>query len=144
MVEQPPSLYHLSKEEMLYQLLRKERGYYKAIQEIGKEEYEKLTSHAPLSDLKPLLKKKKIILSCISEIEASMRPLKNYWQAKIDKSDSISQKIKEELDILNKLLREILQLDLLSQKMMEKHLIFLRQKNKAIDDQGSHASSDKR
>jgi hypothetical protein len=126
-------VYKMSKEDMLYQLLKKEHGYYKAIQEIAREEYEKLNANHPISELKPLLKKKKILLSCISEIETAMTPLKRYWQNKSNRTDDASERIKLELDALNKLLKEILQLDLLSQKTLENHMLFLRERNKELD-----------
>ncbi len=133
MAEKPLFMHEMNKDQMLYQLLKKEYGYYKAILEIGKEEHEKLNSNQPLNELRPLIKKKKILLSCINEIEAAMNPLKKYWQGKEDRTDEVSQKIRLELDVLNTLLKEILQLDLLSQKTLENHLLFLREKNKAME-----------
>lgn len=131
----PPAL--LNKENLLYQLLKKERGYYKAILEIAQEENETLKSHQSITELKPLLKKKKILLTCINEIEVAMAPLKKYWQTKANRSDEPSEKIKVELHALNQLLKEILQLDLLSQKTMENHLLYLRERNAAL----SHAQT---
>lgn len=122
----------LNKENLLYQLLKKEHGYYKAILEIAQEENETLKTHQSITELKPLLKKKKILLACINEIEAAMAPLKKYWQSKTNRSDEPSEKIKLELNSLNQLLKEILQLDLLSQKTMENHLLFLRERNSAL------------
>lgn len=123
----------LSKEDMLYLLLKKEHGFYKALNEIAQDEYNKLNTNVPISELKPLLKKKKVLLSCISEVEMAMAPLKRYWQAKTDRNDDASKRIKIELEDLNKLLREILQLDLLSQKTMEHHMLFLREKSNAVE-----------
>jgi hypothetical protein len=119
----------LSKEDMLYQLLKKEHGYYKAILEIAIEEDNKLKNQDAIRELKPLLKKKKLLLACISEIEAAMAPLKKYWQTKTNRDDEPSEKIKSELSALNLVLKEILQLDLSSQKTMEQHLIDLREKS---------------
>jgi hypothetical protein len=126
----PSSL--LNKENLLYQLLKKEHGYYKAIFEITQEENETLKTHQSITELKPLLKKKKILLACINEIESAMTPLKKYWQSKINRSDEPSEKIKLELNALNQLLKEILQLDLLSQKTMENHLLYLRERNTVL------------
>lgn len=121
-----------SKEDMLFQLLKKMHGYYKAILEIAQEENVKLKSRDAISELKPLLKKKKILLACISETEVAMAPLKKYWQSKLNRSDEPSLKIKTELSSLNVLLKEILQLDLLSQKSMENHLLYLRERNNLL------------
>lgn len=134
-----PASPYLTKEDMLYLLLKKEHGYYKSILQIAQEENDKLKSHQTLADLKSLLKKKKILLSCINEIDVAMAPLKKYWQSKTNRTDQPSEKIKLELDSLNKLLRELLQLDLLSQKTMENHLLFLREKNKQLSLQPSSA-----
>lgn len=127
--------YKMEKEELLLQLLKKEHGYYKSIQDIATKENEILNTNQPISDLRSLLKKKKILLSCISEIEVAMAPLKKYWQGKSDHSDHTSQGIREELNSLGKLLKNILQLDLLSQKTMENHMLFLKEKNKALSEQ---------
>jgi len=119
-------IYSMSKDEVLYQLLRKEHGYYKGILELTLTEHEKLKSNQPTNEMQPLQKKKRILLSCIHEIETAMLPLKKYWQSKTDRSDYISVQIQEELIDLNKLLKEILQLDLVNQKIFESHLAFLR------------------
>lgn len=124
------SITNMSKEEVLYHLLKKEHGYYKAIFEITRQENEKLNLNQSILDIKPLLKKKKILLSCISEIENALTPLKKYWQSKTDRSDFFSELIKQELEGLNKLLKEILQMDLLSQKTLENHMITIRAKGK--------------
>jgi hypothetical protein len=127
----PPSSL-LNKENLLYQLLKKEYGYYKAIFELAQEENETLKSNQSITALKPLLKKKKILLACINEIETAMIPLKKYWQSKTDRNDKPSEKIKLELNALNQLLKEILQLDLLSQKTMENHLLYLKERNTVL------------
>lgn len=128
----------LNKENLLYQLLKKEHGYYKAIFEIAQEENETLKSHQSISELKPLLKKKKILLACINEIESAMAPLKKYWQSKVNRSDEPSEKIKLELNALNQLLKEILQLDLLSQKTMENHMLYLRERSSVLSQNSNN------
>lgn len=136
MIDKTHPIYNMSKEEVLHQLLKKEYGYYKAILEITHDEHEKLTSGLTTGSMQPLLKKKKILLSCIHEIEAAMLPLKKYWQTKVSRSDPVSIQIQEELISLNKLLKEILQLDLVNQKLLENHLANLKakaaEKNKII------------
>jgi hypothetical protein len=134
MTDKNHPIYQLSKEEVLYHLLKKEHGYYKAIMEISQQEYANLESRQPFTQIAPLLKKKKILLTCISEIDAALAPLKKYWQSKKDRSDPYSEKIKIELDALNKLLKEILQMDLVSQKNLEHHLLTLKEKEKPKDD----------
>lgn len=134
-MEKENPLSGMSKEEVLYHLLKKEHGYYKAIMEITKQEHEKLGNNQSIVEIKPLLKKKKILLTCISEIETALAPLKKYWQTKTDRSDYFSRQIKLELDDLNKLLKEILQIDLLSQKTLENHMVYLKEKSKVSPEQ---------
>lgn len=130
MTDRDHPIYSMSKEEVLYHLLKKEHGYYKAIMEITRQETERLESEEPIAEIKSLLKKKKILLACINEIETALNPLKKYWQSKPTRDDFFSVQIKEELNLLNKLLKEILQLDLLSQKALENHMLSLKVKNK--------------
>lgn len=120
-------IYGMTKEQILYELLRKESGYYLSILELTRIENEKLSSHQPLSDINPLLKKKKVLLSCIAEIEGALPPLKKFWQAKKDRSDSDSIKIKQELSNMDRLLKEILELDLMSQQILESYLESFKQ-----------------
>lgn len=134
MSEKTHPIFNMSKEEVLFHLLKKEHGYYKAIMEITRQEHEQLENCQSIVDIKPLLKKKKILLSCISEIETALAPLKRYWQTKTDRSDYFSIQIKRELDDLNKLLKEILQVDLLSQKTLENHMTSLREKSRSVEN----------
>lgn len=131
MNKMPSPIYSMSKDEVLYQLLKKEHGYYRSILEITQHEHEKLNSNQPASEMRPLQKKKRILLSCIHEIESAMLPLKKHWQNKTERTDNISIQIQDELASLDKLLKEILQLDLINQKIFESHLASMR--NKAGD-----------
>lgn len=121
------STHKMTKEEILFQLLRKEYGYYKAILEITKEEYDRLISTPPLFEIKALLKKKKEFMSKITEVETSLAPLKKYWQEKRERSDFVSEQIKQELNQLHLLLQEILRLDLLSQRRLELHMLEMKE-----------------
>lgn len=122
-------IYSMSKEEVLFRLLKKEHGYYKAIHDLAKQEQEKLALNPSLAEFKAALKKKKVLLACISEIETALTPLKKHWQDKKDRNDFISKQVVEELDSLNVLLREIMQMDLNSQKTLENH--FLKTQSKS-------------
>lgn len=128
--KQTNPLANMSKEEVLYHLLKKEHGYYKAIMEITRQEHQLFEHAQSIVDIKPLLKKKKILLACINEIETALTPLKKYWQSKAERTDYFSGQIKRELEDLNKLLKEILQIDLLSQKSLENLMMDLKTKNK--------------
>jgi hypothetical protein len=133
----------VDKDDLLYQLLKKEHGYYKTILEISLEENRKLKSHEPLPELKPLIKKKKVLLGSIGEIDAAMAPLKKYWQAKANRTDEPAERIKLELSELNNLLKQILQLDLANQKTMESHMAILRERNQTVSNDDSNLKSTK-
>lgn len=132
MTEKNDPLLGMSKEEILSQLLKKEYGYYCKILDITIEENEKLRTHQPMSEINPLLKKKKIILNCIAEIENAILPLKKIWQNRKDRSDPNSLQIKQELTNLDRLLKEILELDLISQNILGNYLDFLNQPEKKV------------
>lgn len=112
----------LSKEEVLYTLLQKEYGYYMNILELTREENDKLRTQKPMNEINPLLKKKRIILACIAEIETAILPLKKHWQLRKEKNDQFSTRIKQELANLDRLLKEILELDLVSQNILGNYL----------------------
>lgn len=125
----PSAAAAISKEEAFYQLLKKERTYYRSLLEITRQEYALL--HIPAimpgwRSIPPLLKNKRTLLGCIKEIEHSLTPLKAAWHDKTCRTDSISTKIHGELEALDLLLEEILKLDLANQKQMEKQLSQLR------------------
>lgn len=122
-------LSNLSKEEILYQLLKKEHGYYALILELTRQENEKLLKRVPLKEISPLLKQKKVILSCITEIENAMKPLKKFWKEKQDRTDPFSVQIKNQLSTLDSTLKEILQLDLIGQKSLQEHLEFFQEES---------------
>lgn len=123
-----PSIQSLSNEEVLYHLLKKEHGYYKAILNLTHNEHEKLITNQNPNQIHPILKKKKVLLSCIRDIEAAIGPLKNFWENKSDRSAFSSIKISDELSALNLLLKEILQLDLVNQKLLKNQLNMLQAK----------------
>jgi hypothetical protein len=116
--------FHTAEEEKLYQLLKKQFGFYKGIYEVAKMEYLTLSNHRPLAELQPLLKKKKVLLSCVSEIEEEIKPLKRERQ-----ETEGSSKVKMEMEALNVLLKEILQIDSLNQKTLENRILILKQNN---------------
>lgn len=123
----------LSKDELLYELLKKEFGYYKAIEEIALEENRKLHLPDGIAELKPLTKKKKILLSCINDIEKAMAPLKVYWQEKKDRDDKYTRLIRRQVEELNRLVNEILTLDQQSCKLMEIHMQQIKDQTKAMN-----------
>jgi hypothetical protein len=119
----------MSKEETLYRLLVKERGFYQAIKDLTRQEAEQWAGESPEA-ASSLLKKKKILMECIQEVEDALTPLKKYWNQKADRSDFFSQQIECELATLNGLLKEILEMDLASQRALKNRMRSLQEKTK--------------
>jgi hypothetical protein len=119
---------NLSQEETLLQLLQKERSYYHDIFEITQEEHAQLSNKQPISNIRPLLKKKQTLMLNIHEIDTQLKPLKDVWQKKKERTDSLSLQIQQELTELNHLLAKILQINKVSEKKVEMHLQQLKEK----------------
>lgn len=117
-----PEIESLSKEELLLKLLQKEHEYYTSILDITRKEHETLSKHLPLNEIQRLFSQKKALLVNIKEIESALQPLKKYWNTKQERSDHYSVQIHKELSDLDNLLKDILQLDQLSQKMLGNYL----------------------
>lgn len=98
------------REEKLLHLLRKKKGFFEAILDLSEEE-----SNMPLEEWVASLEQKKILLSCIEEIDAEMMP---YKQSLHD----ISQEISEELEHIRKVIKRILHLDGINQEKRKEQL----------------------
>ena len=122
-----------SQEEILYQLLKREHGYYKAILDIETESTDKLENGCPMYEFRTLLEKKRALISHITDIEIALEPLKTFWKNKKDRSDRVSLCIQREIEILDKILRQILNEDLHNQKIME-HRIHASRQALSIED----------
>ncbi|MFZ0565888.1 MAG: hypothetical protein WAM28_06870 [Chlamydiales bacterium] len=83
-------------EEKLLHLLRKKKGFFEAILELTESE-EKL----PLNDWVTVLEQKKILLSCVEEIDKELLPFKEMMH-------ELSQEIVEELETIRKIVQQIL------------------------------------
>lgn len=142
MIDPAHPIYDMSKEEIFYQLLKKEHGYYQSIAEVSRQQYEKLRQRVPIGELKPLLKQKRLLFSCIQEIESALIPLKKHWQDKRDRSDVVSLKILAEINQLDALVKEIMQLDELTQRQLEAYMFVWssRTKKEEISEGPSHSA----
>ena len=98
------------KEEKLLHLLRKKKGFFEAILDLTEEE-----SHLPLHEWISALEQKKILLSCIEEIDAELMPFKRSLH-------NISQEISEELDNIRTVIKRILHIDVINQEKRKKEL----------------------
>lgn len=97
-------------EEKLLLLLKRKKGFFEAILELCEEE-----SELPLVDWMGILEQKKILLSCIEEIDAELMPFKQ-------KMHMLSQEISDELETMRKIIRQILHLDVINQEKRKKEL----------------------
>jgi hypothetical protein len=98
------------KEDKLLHLLRKKKGFFEAILEITEEE-----SELPLHEWLSALEQKKILLSCIEEIDAELMPFKQSL-------NNISQDISDELENIRTVIKRILHIDVANQEKRKKEL----------------------
>jgi hypothetical protein len=98
------------KEEKLLHLLRKKKGFFETILELSQEE-----AVLPLSEWISALEQKKILLSCIEEIDAELMP----WKQSMH---NLSQEISEELESIRTVIKEILHLDVINLEKRKKEL----------------------
>ncbi len=87
------------KEEKLLHLLKKKKGFFETILDLTETEGE-----LPVSEWIAVLEQKKILLTCIDDVDAEIRPFQRAMQ-------DLSQEISEELDSIRKVIRNILHLD---------------------------------
>lgn len=87
------------KEKKLLSLLQKKRGFFEVICELSEKE-----SASPMHEWISLLEQKKILLSCIDEIDAEIEFYKDSFHA-------LSQEIGDELDHIKDVIEKILHLD---------------------------------
>lgn len=97
-------------EEKLLQLLQKKRGFFEAILDLSEEE-----QHLPVPDWISVLEQKKVLLSCIDEIDSELSPFKSKLQ-------TLSQEIAEELEHTRNVVEKILHLDSKNQAIRKKML----------------------
>ena len=131
-MQQKRSIHEMSKDEILYRLLKKECGYYRAILDITEEENDKFNARRPLPEITPLMKKKKILLSCIREIDSALSPLKTYWRQQNTHDGPFAAKVQRELTLLEKLLHEILELDDANNRMLKDLLSKIKQHSASV------------
>ena len=98
------------KEEKLLHLLRKKKGFFEAILELSEEE-----SELPIHEWISILEQKKILLSCIEEVDAELMPFRSSLQ-------HLSQEISEELENIRGVIKRILHIDVINQEKRKKEL----------------------
>lgn len=113
-------------QEQLLDLLGKCCGYYQAVLDITRSENEMHQEKKPLGEIQSLIKRKKILLSCIEEVEAKLGPLKTFWQEKGTYEDPDSKKIRAQLALLDSTIKEILSIDQENHKMLRNYFKALK------------------
>lgn len=106
-------------QQSLFALLDKKKGYYLAILEISDEEHRKLQAKCALNHIIKLMKKKKILLSCIDECDEKIAPLKEVWAKDKHSCEQLALSIKKKLNELDELIRKIIALDDSNRKLFE-------------------------
>ncbi|MCH9609651.1 MAG: hypothetical protein S4CHLAM45_00380 [Chlamydiales bacterium] len=86
-------------EKKLLQLLKKKRGFFEAILDLTEEE-----GSLPIPEWISNLEQKKVLLSCVDEVDEMLQPFKASFA-------NLSQEIDEELDTIKDVVGKILKLD---------------------------------
>jgi predicted component of type VI protein secretion system len=97
-------------EKRLLGLLQRKRGYFEALLDLAEEE-----ASLDFSDWMSILEQKKILLSCIEDIDTELEPFRASFQI-------LSHEMQEELDSMRSLVKQLLFLDTQNQKE-RKHLL---------------------
>jgi hypothetical protein len=98
------------KEDRLLHLLQKKKGFFEAILELT--EYE---ATLPTEEWISNLEQKKVLLSCVEEIDAELMPFKQSLHM-------LSQEISEELESIRQVIKRILHIDIINQEKRKKGL----------------------
>ncbi len=121
-------IYRMSKEEVLIALLRKQHAYYTGVLELTDAENHVLSREGPLPEVTQLMKKKRILLECVQEIDTALSPLKRYWKEEASRSSPQAAAVQQQIDGLDKLLQEILRVDQENQNYFQQRLLALKEK----------------
>lgn len=97
-------------QEKLLHLLKKKRGFFEAILDLSEEEQQ-----LPVPDWISVLEQKKVLLSCIDEIDHELSPFKA-------KLHNLSQEVTDELNKTRSVVKKILDVDTRNQELRRKML----------------------
>lgn len=104
------------KEEKLLQLLQRKKGFFEAILDLSETE-----ENFSLSEWFSILQQKKVLISCIEEIDSELLPYKQSLH-------TLSQEIADELETIHKLVKKILHLDSINNEKRKNELLILDHK----------------
>ncbi len=98
------------KEEKLITLLQKKKGFFESLLDLTESE-----KHLPFQEWVSTLEQKRVLLSCIDDIDAELQPFKSALHY-------LSQEVDEELNKIRKVIKQILHLDTLNQVQRKREL----------------------
>lgn len=121
----------LEEEKIVEQLLEKQCGFYRAVLELSRSEYEKFSKQRPLKEIISIIKKKKILLSCVEEIEKKLELIKTHrkeiWEAILN-----NERPCQLFSQVQELVREMLAIDEENQGMLQKYMKGLQKKQSEL------------
>lgn len=98
------------KEEKLISLLQKKKGFFEALLDLTESE-----SRLSFQQWISTLEQKKVLLSCIDEVDEELKPFKSALH-------HLSQEVDEELSKIRHIIKQILHLDSINQKERKRQL----------------------
>ena len=111
------------KEELtLLELLEKMCGYYRVALELARAEKRKFSSVAPMSEIISLMKRRRILHSCIEDLRVEVEPLRSVWDKQEEQTKHIARQMKQLLKQIEEMITESLELDQANQEMLEKRI----------------------
>jgi hypothetical protein len=124
-------------EEELPKLLEKQCGFYRVILELARNEHEKYTTHKPINEIVPLMKKKQILLACVEEIEEKIQPLKKSWKGRGGHSVQEEEFYQGLFEGIENLLAEIVTIDKANEAMLMAYMDALQKKKDKLSQNNS-------
>ncbi|NGX61062.1 MAG: hypothetical protein K940chlam9_00541 [Chlamydiae bacterium] len=99
-------------EHRFLELLQQKKGFFEVVLELTQEE-----GNLPIKEWLSVLEQKKILLSCIEEVDEKLEPFQAAYPI-------LPQEIGDELSTIRKVVQEILHIDEKNQEMRKKELRF--------------------
>ncbi|MDF2576984.1 MAG: hypothetical protein K0S74_468 [Chlamydiales bacterium] len=130
MVNQSCKNQSLDRDKHLLELLEKEVAYYQSILELSQLEQRKLQLDNSLDEVLSVIRKKKILLECIEQLQIELSPLKVYWKEKPPSLGGQDDLVRQRLSHLENILKQILSLSQSNQNQFE--ILLNKLKNRQI------------
>lgn len=123
----------LQKRKEIFQGLEKQNHFYERLLELGQSEIDVLEAKGSVFDLSPLLKKKRILLSCIDEIEEKIARAKQKFREDQTLKEPIDLKIQASLSLQEDLLQKSIEQQRKSQSLLELVQAALLRKKESLE-----------